>query len=154
MIITDIAQETDHCVTIIEYRVENHESTPIWLVNDGWLVWRQQGVDIELSYARGTLQPGVEVFGYFNPKVVKVQPQKSVMRHVELKWPLSLSRLWNTVSTASLQSGVYHVSILIGYGLTREPPKPALGESVEAPVLRWQREAKSPPVLMRIDHTN
>ncbi len=148
--ITHITKGSDPGTTIIDYRVENHGSAPIWLVDDGWLVWRQQGSDVELSYARAALQPGVEVYGYFNPEVVKIKPNTHVVRHIELSCPLALSRIWNTDSEVMLPQGVYDITIRIGYGLTREPQKPVLGESVETPVLRWQKEAKSSPARMQI----
>ncbi len=46
--------------------------------------------------------------------------------------------------------GEYEVSIRIGYAATAAPEPPKVGESVEAPVMRWQQTTVSPPVRMAI----
>ena len=149
--IFNIAGGPDSGTTIVDYRVDNFTSSSIWLVDDGWRVWQRLGENIELSFARATMQPGASVYGYFNPEVVKIDAHQHVIRHIELNWPLQLSRLWNPVSTATLPAGVYNLSISIGYGLTPTPPEPAQDESVETPVLQWQIKVRSQPVRLQID---
>jgi hypothetical protein len=126
----------------------NNREEPIWLVNDHWLIWRQLGHEIELSYARGKMRPGAQVFGYFPPAVLKMEPDDRVSRSILLTWPHSLDRLWNAVSIAAPSVGEYRVFIRIGYGLTASPEPPGVGEGVEMPVFRWQQEALSAAVPM------
>jgi hypothetical protein len=133
-----------------EYVVRNDSDSPIWLVNDGWLVWRRIGQEIELSYSRAKMMTGSHVFGYFPPAVVKVEPGGDVSRTIHLSWPLALDRLWNAESEASLPPGVYRVSARVGYGARPAPEPPQAGEDVEAPVFRWQREAVSEPVTLTV----
>ena len=134
----------------LEYEVRNPEQTPIWLVVKESLVLRRDGQRIELSYARGKMQPGAQPFGYFDPEVVQVPPGGSVRRSVEIDWPVRLSDLWNAEREVALPPGEYEVSVRIGYGTTPKPPPPGLGESVEAPVLRWQKEAVSQPTRLKL----
>ena len=61
----------------LEYEVRNQRPTVIWLVIDESLVFRHVGRHIELSYARTKMQPGVQVFGYFDPKVLAIPPGAS-----------------------------------------------------------------------------
>jgi hypothetical protein len=136
--------------TDLEYEVRNETPAPIWLVDDGWLIWRQEGQEIELSYARGKMRPGARVFGYFSPSVTKLEAGERATRSIPLTWPQPLGRLWNAESEAAPQPGAYRVSVRIGYGVTPEPEAPVLGEGVEAPVLRWQQEAVSDAVPMVI----
>lgn len=138
-----ISSQTNPPSTQLEYRVSNETHAPIWLVEDGWLIWRQKGRAIELCYARGTMQPGSHVFGYFPPSVVQVKAGESVSHVIDLLWPQALDRLWNNTNIAAPPPGRYEVSVRIGYGETAEPDPPDLNESVEAPVLRWQKEAVS-----------
>jgi hypothetical protein len=136
--------------TLLEYEILAVGSHPVWLVDDGFLVWRQNGEEIELSVAREPLQPGAHPFGYFNPAVVKLQPGERVRRLIELRWPLSLARLWNEAGVAAPAPGRHQVRVRVGYGLTPSPDPPNAGESVEAPVRRWQREAISPPAEVEV----
>lgn len=130
--------------------MRNETESPIWLVDDGWLVWRQIGQEIELSYARVKMMPGAQVFGYFPPAVVKVEPRRDVSRTIQLSWPLRLDRLWNVEKEVNPSSGTYHVSVRVGYGTTPAPESSQAGEGVEAPVFRWQEEAVSKPVIMTV----
>jgi hypothetical protein len=148
--ITGISNKVDPPGSEIEYEVRNDTERPIWVVDDGWLTWRQDGQELELSYARGKMRQGAQVFGYFVPVVVKLDPGSSIMRTAHLKWPQSLDRLWNLEPQAAPAPGDYRISVRIGYGVTAEPDSPRLGEDVETPVLRWQREAVSTPVTINV----
>jgi hypothetical protein len=148
--ITNKMTRTEPPMSSLEYVVRNNLSEPIWLVDDGWLVWRKTGRQIELSFARAPMRPGVQVFGYFPPAVVKVLPGEGISRGYELLWPYSLDRTWNVERQAAPEPGEYSVSVRVGYGLTPAPDNPVLGESVDAPVLRWQREVVSQPVRFNV----
>ena len=150
VVITQVAGQTMPSASKIEYEVRNTTSVPIWLVNDGWLIWRQAGTQIELSYARGAMRPGSQVFGYFLPSVVQIEPGGNLSLAIELRWPYGLDLLWNTERRAAPLPGDYQISVRVGYGLTPKPDDPGLHESVEAPVLRWQKEAVSQPVPMNV----
>lgn len=136
--------------TRLEYEVSNNGDAPVWLVDDGWLSWKQDGERVELSFKRGKMRPGSQVFGYFPPVTAKLYPGDRVSRSVELEWPQTLSRLWNDESLAAPPPGEYQVSVQVGYGLTAEAEPPLLGEGVEATVFRWQKEASSPAVSMTV----
>jgi hypothetical protein len=136
--------------TQLDYEVRNTGDVSVWVVDDGWLVWRQSGVDIELSYARGRMRKGVEVFGYFPPVVAALDQDEAMTRTVELTWPLRLSSIWNTTSEARPAPGEYQATVRVGYGWSPDPDPPKLGESVEDPVLRWQQEAISPPFVLLV----
>lgn len=138
VMLTSILTQVDTPATQLTYEVRNRSDKPVWLVDDGWLTWRQKGKQIELSYAREKMQPGVQVFGYFSPAVAKIEPGNAVTRKVELSWPLSLDRLWNDEYQAKPDPGKYKVSIKVGYGLTPEPGPLEPEENVEEPVFRWQ----------------
>lgn len=131
--------------TRIEYVVSNASSAPIWLVSDGWPIWRQHGRSLRLSFARGKMQPSVQPFGYFPPATRKILPSRSSLVAYEWCWPLPLSRLWNTASKAAPVPGKYQLRIQVGYGLTAKPARVRLKENIEAPVLRWQHVAISDP---------
>jgi len=134
----------------LEYDVHNPGKEVIWLVVDESLSFRHDNSHIELSYARGKMQPNVHVFGYFKPNVVQIPPQENVRRSLVITWPCSLSDIWNTEREAAPPPGEYEVSVRVGYALTSAPESPELGEDVEAPVLRWQKEVVSLPVRMAI----
>lgn len=132
--------------TAITYVVTNRATAPIWLVNDDWFVWRQKTSDVEISFARGRMRKGTQVFGYFPPQTVEIPPGGRLEKQWTLHWPQRLSRIWNAAEIAERPPGPFRLAIRVGYGLTPEPEPPKLGEGVEAPVLRWQREGVSPPV--------
>src|SRR4030095_1390365 len=134
----------------LEYDVRNLGRGVVWLVVDESLVLRHDDTHSELSYARGKMQPGVQVFGYFEPKVVKLPPGGSLRQSVEIPWPCSLSVIWNAEREATPPPGEYEVSVRVGFALTAAPQPPKVGEGVEAPVLRWQKETVSPPVRISI----
>jgi hypothetical protein len=136
--------------THVEYQVSNHGDAPVWLVDDGWLIWNQDGERIELSFKRGKMRAGSQAFGYWPPATVMLNPGDQVSRPVELKWPQPLTRLWNDAELASPPPGRYQLSVRVGYGLTAEAEPPLLGEGVEATVFRWQREASSPAAPMTV----
>lgn len=136
--------------TLLEYRVSNKGDAAVWLVSDGWLIWKQEGDRIELSFKRGKMRAGSEVFGYFPPATVMLNPGDEVSRTVELKWPQRLSRLWNDEELAAPAPGPYQVCVRVGYGLTAEAESPELGEGVEATVFRWQKEASSPAAALTV----
>lgn len=148
--IVEVATRREPPETWLAYRVRNHADGPIWLVDDGWPIWRQDGPRIELSFARGRLQPGAQPFGYFPPTVARIEPGEEVTREVTLRWPLALDRLWNPASEATPPTGEYEVAVRVGYGSRLEPESPVLGQAVEDPVLRWQQEAVSPPAKMYV----
>lgn len=154
IILLGASTKTDPPATQLSYKISNSGDYPIWLVDDNWLVWKQHGKQIELSYAREKMQPGVQVFGYFKPKVKKVAPGKSVIKKIELKWPVSLDQIWNASNYASPKPGRYSVSIKVGYGLTPEPEPVAEGENVETPVLRWQMTIVSEVAMMDVPNYN
>jgi len=130
----------------MEYEVRNLEASEIWLVVGESLMLKHDNKQIELSYARGKMQPGVQVFGYFDPQVVKIPAGGSLRRSVEINWPCRLSDIWNEVREVELSPGEYEVSVRIGFALTAKPKAPKVGEDVEDPVLRWQKTAVSPPM--------
>lgn len=134
----------------LEYEVRNQGQEDVWLIVDESLVFRRDGARIELSYARGKMEPGVKVFGYFDPKVVKIPPAGSQRRSVEISWPCRLSDIWNVETEAMPPSGEYEVSVRVGFASTATPEPVQVGEAVEASVLRWQKEAVSPPVRITI----
>jgi hypothetical protein len=134
----------------LDYSVRNIGPATAWLVVDQSPVFTHEGSHIELSYARAKLQPGATLFGYFDPAVVKLAAGETIRRTVTITWPLSLSDLWNTVREAAPAPGEYSVSIRIGFGSTAKPESPKAGESVEAPVFRWQYESVSPPVKITV----
>lgn len=134
----------------IEYSVHNSGQNFLWLVVDESLVLRQNGARIELSYARARMQPGVAVFGYFNPKVIELPPDGTVRNSIHITWPCQLSDIWNPAREIAPPPGKYEVSVRVGFASTAEPGPPKVGEDVEAAVLRWQKEATSPPVIMEI----
>lgn len=134
----------------LDYDVRNLGRGVVWLVVDESLVFRRDDAHIELSYARGKMQLGVHVFGYFDPKVVKIPPGGSLRRSVEITWPCSLSDIWNSEREGTPPPGEYEVSVRIGFASTAAPKPPKVGEGVEASVLRWQKEAVSQPVRIAI----
>ena len=134
--------------TTLTYAATNHSAAPIWLVNDDWFVWKQKNSDVEVSFARGRMRKGTQVFGYFPPQTIEIPPGGRMERQFTLHWPQRLSRIWNAAEAAERPPGKFRLSVRVGYGFTPEPEPPKLGEGVEAPVLRWQREAVSPPVEM------
>ena len=134
----------------IEYEVKYPGATPVWLVVDEGLEFRRDDRQIELSYARGKMQPNVHVFGYFNPEVEKVLPGARSRQTIEIAWPCPLSDIWNTKREATPLPGEYEVSVRVGYAGTAKPLSAEVGESIEAPVLRWQKVAASPPVRIVI----
>lgn len=138
--------------TAITYLVTNHSTFPIWLVNDEWFVWNQTNSEVEISFARGRMQKGAQVFGYFPPETIEIPPSGRQEKRFTLGWPQRLSRIWNAAEVAERPPGRFRLSVRIGYGKTPEPEPPTLGEGVEAPVLRWQREAVSRSVVIERDN--
>ncbi len=134
----------------LEYEVRNMQQTAVWLVVDESLVLKRENAHIELSYARGKMQPGVQVFGYFDPIVVNIPPGESLRQQVKVAWPCRLSDIWNEVREVVLPPGEYEVAVRIGFASTAKPKPPKVGEGVEGPVLRWQRTTVSPPVRIAI----
>lgn len=148
--ITRVTSCQDPPSTTLEFVVRNEGSVPIWLVNDQWLIWQQNGKRIELSFHRGKMRSGAQVFGYFPPELIMIRPEDSITQTVELNWPQPLDSLWNKEPQAAPPPGLYQASVRVGYGLSAEPDVPELGESVEAGVLRWQKVAVSPTVSMEV----
>jgi hypothetical protein len=148
--IVAVVTEVRPPATTVRYQVRNHADATMWLVDDQWLTWLQRGRRIELSFNRVRMRPGAHVFGYFPPSVTGLPGGGLVVRSVRLTWPQPLAPLWNTEARAAPPPGEYEVSVRIGYGSTPEPDAPQLGESVEDPVLRWQREALSPPATLQV----
>jgi hypothetical protein len=150
VVIVAVAALADHSGVEVEYEVRNGTRAPIWLVDDGFLAWHESGERLELSYARELMQPGAKPFGYFVPKVARVQAGTSVRRKVQLAWKQRLDRLWNRAREATLAPGEHALTVKIGYGARERPDDPTVGEGVEAPVLRWQHVAVSPSVTLRV----
>jgi hypothetical protein len=148
ILIKKISSSADPWGCDLEYEVRNDSQAPIWLVNDGWLIWQQTGPVIELSYARGKMRAGSQVLGYFPPAVLQVDSGRQVTKAVTLRWPQSLDRLWNQEVSAAPGRGEYQLSVRVGYGTVPAPDPPSVGEGVEAPVLRWQHEAVSEAAQM------
>src|ERR1700742_696341 len=121
VIITKVAAQTQPPANLLRYTVRNSGPQSIWLVKDDWVVWHQQGQQIELSLARTRMQKGVQPFGYFAPEVMAIRAGESISRDLELTWPLSLSRIWNAQRLAAPEPGRYQLKIRIGYGLTPAP---------------------------------
>ena len=134
----------------IEYDVRNLSGDVIWLIVDESLTLRHDEKHIELSYARGKMQPGVQVFGYFDPKVVNIPIGGSVRRSIEIPWPCRLSDIWNVEREVAPPPGEYDVSVRVGFALNEKPESPKVGEGIEIPVLRWQKEMVSPSVRIAI----
>jgi hypothetical protein len=135
----------------LRYTVRNDGARAVWVVDDGWLVWRREGNRIELGFQRVLLRPGIEPFGYFVPQVAPLEPGGELTRTVSLTWPQPLDRMWNEEREVSLPPGEYEVVVRIGYGETaKPPPTQRVGEGVEAPVLAWQHEAVSEPVTLTV----
>lgn len=134
----------------LEYEVQNLGTTVIYLIVDESMVFRRDGMQIELSYAREKMQPDVHVFGYFDPIVEKMLPDGRLIRSVEVIWPIPLSDIWNPEREAVLPPGEYEVSVRVGYAMTPEAPAAEIGESIETPVLRWQKQVVSPTVRLSI----
>lgn len=141
--ITDVSDQGDS--TTATYVVTNRSNAPIWLVNDDWFVWKQKNSAVEISFARGRMRKGVQLLGYFPPQTVEIPPGGRLEKQFTLRWPQRLSRIWNAAEIAERSPGRFRLSVRVGYGLTPEPAPPKLGEGVEEPVLRWQKEAVSPP---------
>lgn len=148
--IVRITTESEHPITRVNYQVNNESDIVIWLVNDQWLVWLQENRQIVLAFARGKMQKGVHTFGYFPPTTLMIDPGQSLTQEIVLAWPLSLDRIWNERAIAAPTPGEYQVAVRVGYGLSPEPGVPVLGESVEDPIWRWQREVTSLPATMHI----
>jgi hypothetical protein len=149
--IVDAGRRADAPGATLTYEVRNDGDATVWLVDDGWLVWRRENRRIELGFQRAPMQPGVEPFGYFNPQLVPVAPGDAVRRTVELSWPQRLDGLWNAEDEAAPPPGEYDVAVRVGYGESESPPPPTRGgQGVEAPVLAWQNEAVSPPVRLAL----
>lgn len=148
VVILNVATQESPPATHIEYEVRNEGSSAVWLVHDQWLVWKQDGDHIELSFKRGVMRADARVFGYFPPLVVRIEPGRQLRETVELRWPVALDPLWNDGTVARPPPGTYLVSVRVGYGTSETPESPATGENVEAPVLRWQHEAVSTAVAM------
>src|SRR6266481_2714987 len=105
---------------------------------------------VRVSPSAWHLKYGVQVFGYFDPKVVKIPPGGSLRRLVEITWPCRLSDIWNDEREAMPPPGVYKVSVRIGFASTAAPKAPKVGEGVEAPVMAWQKTTVSPAVQIAI----
>lgn len=135
----------------LRYVVRNDGNATVWLVDDGWLVWRREGNRIELGFQRVPLRPGIEPFGYFDPQVAPIEPGGELTRTVALSWPQPLDRMWNEEREVALPPGEYEVAVRVGYGGSEKaPPVQRVGEGVETPVLAWQHEAVSEPVTLTV----
>lgn len=148
-IVSAIAQ-TSPSAWHLEYELQNLEPATIWMLVDESLTLQRDDAHIELSYARGKMQPGLHLFGYFDPAVVTIPPGGRLRRSVKISWPCALSDIWNAEREAAPPVGEYEVSVRVGFASTALPQPPNLGEDVEAPVLRWQKEAVSAPVRLAI----
>ena len=148
--VTSVTSTVQPPTTEVAYAVRNVGAQPVWMVDDGWLIFRQDGDRIELSFARGRLQKGAQVFGYFAPAVVRLDPGEVADRRFTLTWPLVLDRVWNTDRIATPPPGEYRLSVCVGYGTTPRADDPQSGEDVDGGIQRWQRLALSAPVPVRI----
>jgi hypothetical protein len=136
--------------TDVRYSVRNAGAQPVWLVDDGWLVFQQNGERIEVSFARARLQKGLQIFGYFAPAVVRLNAGEATDRCFTLTWPMLLDRMWNTDRIATPTPGPYQLSVRVGYGNTPQADEPNSGEDVDGGVQRWQRFAVSAPVPLTV----
>lgn len=134
----------------VTYGVRNGSGACIWLVDDDWFTWRQKGKDVEISLKRERLEPGAQVFGYFDPQVLELAPGDATSRTLRLDWPQRLNQAWNEEEFAAPAPGRYSLSIVVGYGRSPAPPPPQSAADVEATVLAWQREARSDTVPLEI----
>lgn len=134
----------------ISWNVFNGRPDPIWLVNDGWIVWNESPGWIEISLARVKMNPASAVFGYFVPSTAEIPSGSSRSGSLALSWPLELDRLWNRTASVHPPAGRYVFALRIGYGATPFPDDPLPGESVESPVLRWQEESLSAPISVDV----
>ena len=150
VVILSTSMQIDPPLSVVEYEVRNRGTAPVWAVDDGWLIWSQREMKIELSFARGTMRPGAQVFGYFSPVVARVDPGGRFSKVVRLEWPLELDQLWNRDRWAAPQPGTYEVQIRVGYGQMPEPGDSRVGEGVETSVLNWQREVVSQVVKIEV----
>ncbi len=130
--------------TDVAYRVRNTGRHAVWLVSDPWYVWELRAETITVSFARGPMQAGVEVFGYFDPVVVRLDPGTDLERDLEIEWPLKLNTIWNLEDAVWPDAGRYQLRVEVGYGLTPGPVQDGDG-SVEDRVLGWQLKASSTP---------
>jgi len=133
---------------LITYEAANDGDCDAWLIDDDFLVLRRDGDRIAISYAREPMQPGVHVFGYFAPRVVRMRPGRREQRSVEISWPCRLSDIWNPQREVSIPPGEYRLSVTIGWAPSEEPDSPGLRDSAESAVLKWQRKAESEAVTM------
>lgn len=132
------------------YEVCNDGPAPVWLVKAESLVVQLAPGSIELSHARAALQPGVQVFGYFAPAVAPLAAGACVQRALDIRWPCTLSLLWNAQPLANPAPGDYAVRVRVGFGHSPEAEAPQLGEPIDAAVLRWQHSALSAPVTLSV----
>jgi hypothetical protein len=135
----------------VRYRVRNGSDSAVWVVDDGTLAWHEEGDRITLDRSRPPMRAGAQPFGYFDPVVAPLEPGEALERTVELSWPQSLSGLWNRDREVSPASGEHELVVRIGYGTSPQPDPPqAVGESVEAGVLAWQRTVESEPARLSV----
>lgn len=139
--------------TILTYRIINEMQNEIWIVDDGWIKWYQENKLIKLSLKREKMRKGVEVFGYFPPRLVKLLPRQHLEKIIKLGWPVSLSRIWNEKDKASPAPGHYRLNIIIGYGMNDSILSEEDFDSIqeyEEKISQWQKEATSNEVLIEI----
>ncbi len=149
--IVSVSSQTIPPGILLEYEVFNGSDTHIWMVDDDWFIWRQTGKHIELSFARGKMRSSVEVFGYFLPSVVKIDPDDKISKVIKLTWPQPLNKIWNEKSIIAPAAGDYTLSVRVGYGFTPGPDESRIEIDVETPVLCWQREAVSQTVQFKVE---
>ena len=106
----------------VRYVVRNEGDAPIWVVDDGWLAWRQDGRQIELGFQRAPMQPGVEPFGYFGPQVVGARARRRAERAVALSLAAAARPHLERGGQGRAGPGEYEVAVRVGYGETPEPP--------------------------------
>jgi hypothetical protein len=140
--IVHTATDSARATSSIDYRVRNLASRRIWVVSDPWFVWQQKTDTVTISFARAPMVAGVEVFGYFDPDVVPLDPDASIDKRLEISWPLQLNTIWNREPSVWPAAGRYRVRVEIGFGFTPHPTG-SDGEDVEDAVLDWQHRALS-----------
>ena len=136
----------------VTFKVVNNSDQPIWLVDDDWFIWNSSGEITEISYARGKMVSGVEVFGYFDPKVKKIHPSETISRKQHFEWPVRLNGIWNQKEWASPPSGKVKVRLRVGFGYNPNIPSQGTKDlkDIEESVLSWQEEATSEAFEMEI----
>lgn len=134
---------------LVVYRITNLYDKEMFLVTDNWFTWSCDGKFIELNFGRTLMVKSVNVFGYFLPQLQLIKSKESIVKEINLQWPVKLNTIFNEQSYASPEKGVYRLKVIIGYGFTD-----AIGAqeslSVEDDVMKWQQLTTSNEYIIEI----